>query len=217
MVCGFRRKKGDAGIVDSSEFFPAGARVRTASPEDAPVLAEIYRPYVAETAVSFEYEAPDAEAFAGRIRKTLERYPWLVYETSDGRILGYAYAAPFKQRQAYDWSAEVSVYVREDAHGRGVGKALYAELERILARQGVRNLYACITAPREENTRVTDASIRFHGAVGYRLIGSFCRCGNKFSEWYDMCWMEKMIGTHEGAPEPLIPFPELRDRANDAE
>ena len=199
--------------MDSSDISLIGGRVRTAVPEDAAALAEIYRPYVEETAVSFEYEAPDAAEFAERIRRTLERYPWLVYEDPDGYVLGYAYASAFKGRPAYDWSAEVSVYVRRDAHRRGVGKALYGELERLLKLQGIRNLYACITAPREDSTHVTDTSIRFHAAEGYALIGSFCRCGNKFSEWYDMCWMEKTIGTHDGEPAPLIPYPELGERA----
>ena len=198
--------------MDSLDFSSSAGRVRDASPADAAALAEIYRPYVEETAVSFEYEAPDAVTFAERIRRTQERYPFLVYESEDGRPLGYAYASRFQERRAYDWSAEASVYVRRDARGRGAGKALYGELERLLKLQGVRNLYACIAVPREGSTHLTDASIRFHAALGFRLAGTFCRCGNKFSQWYDMCWMEKTIGTHEADPAPFVPYPELLDR-----
>ena len=196
--------------MDSSDILTAGGRVREASAEDAAVLAAIYRPYVEETAVSFEYEAPAAEEFAERMRRTMEQYPYLVWETDAGEVLGYAYASRFHPRRAYDWSAEVSVYVRRDARGRGIGKALYAELERLLKEQGVRNLYACIAVPRERSTRLDDGSIRFHAACGYTLAGSFCRCGNKFSQWYDMCWMEKLIGTHDADPAPFLPYPEWK-------
>ena len=198
--------------MNSSEIKGHAGVVREADPAEAAVLAGIYRPYVEETAVTFEYTAPDASAFAERMRMTLQQYPYLVYEAEDGQLLGYAYASRFHPRQAYDWSAEVSVYVRMDARGRGVGRALYARLEDLLKEQGVRNLYACIAAPRQDNTRLSDASLRFHGAMGFHLAGSFCRCGNKFSQWYDMCWMEKMIGTHESEPAPFLPYPEMKER-----
>ena len=203
--------------MNSSDILVPGGFVREAKLSEASVLAEIYRPYVEDTAVSFEYEAPDEAAFSERMKSTLDRYPFLAYESDDGQVLGYAYASRFHARQAYDWSAEVSVYVRQDSRGRGVGKALYSELEALLGKQGIRNLYACIASPREDNTRLSDASIRFHAAMGFQLAGSFCRCGNKFSQWYDMCWMEKLIGTHEADPAPFVPYPELKKGNGEAE
>ena len=198
--------------MDSFVYSASRGMVRRAGPGDAAVLAAIYRPYVEHTAVSFEYEAPDAAEFEDRIRRTMEQYPFLVYQADDGQVLGYAYASRFQSRRAYDWSAETSVYVRQDVRGKGVGRSLYEELENLLRRQGVRNMYACIASPREDNTNLSDASIRFHAAMGFRLAGNFCRCGNKFSQWYDMCWMEKTIGTYEADPAPFIPFSELEQR-----
>ena len=198
--------------MDSYDISSSGRRVREASAADAAVLAEIYRPYVEETAVSFELAAPDAGTFAGRISETLAAYPFLVCETEDGEALGYAYASRFHPREAYDWSAEVSVYVRQDARGAGVGRALYTELERLLKEQGVRNLYACVAVPRKDNTNLTNDSMRFHAALGFTFAGSFCRCGNKFSQWYDVWWMEKKIGEYDPDPAPFLPYPELKKR-----
>ena len=189
---------------------PAEGRTRPAGPEDAAALAAIYRPYVEKTAVTFEYEAPDADEMLARLRAVTERYPWLVWECG-GRVEGYAYASPFQTRAAYDRSAQVSVYVREDCRGQGIGRALYAELEEILKRQRVTNVYACIASPRPDNTRLDDGSIRFHAALGFRLAGTFCRCGNKFSQWYDMCWMEKFLDGHGDPDEPFVPFSRLAE------
>ena len=105
-----------------------GLRIRLARPEDGERLVKLYTPYVRETAVTFEYEAPAAEEFSGRIRETLKRYPYFVAEW-DGEPVGYAYASPFHTRAAYQWAAETSVYVKQGLHGKGVGKALYKSLE----------------------------------------------------------------------------------------
>ncbi len=215
MVCENPTEERGPVPVNSSDITVSSGFVREAKLVDAAAIAEIYRPYVEDTAVSFEYEAPDAVVFAERMRQTMEQYPFLIYETDDGQIVGYACASRFHPRKAYDWSAEVTVYVRWNSRGRGAGKALYGELERLLKQQGVRNLYACIASPREGSTRLSDASIRFHGAMGFRLVGTFCRCGNKFSQWYDMCWMEKIIGNHEADPGPFIPYPKVKEREQD--
>ena len=98
-------------------------RIRAAAVEDAAELLEIYKPYVEHTAITFEYEVPSVEEFAARITKTLQKYPYLVAEY-EGRLIGYAYAGAFKERAAYDWSIETSVYVREDMKRMGVGRAL---------------------------------------------------------------------------------------------
>ncbi len=175
-----------------------GARlcVRTATEADAARLLEIYAPYVEGTAVSFEYGVPAVEEFRRRIRATLARYPYVVAE-ADGALLGYAYAGALKERAAYDWAVETSVYVRRDAHGRGVGRALYGELERRLRRMGVRNMYACIAYAGREDPYLDNASTRFHERMGFRLVAHFHQCGYKFGRWYDMVWMERMIGPHD--------------------
>ena len=191
--------------MDMSELF-----IRPAKPRDAAALLRIYAPYVTDTAITFEYEVPSEEAFRGRILRTLERYPWLVAEL-EGRAVGYAYAGPFKERTAYDWAVETTVYVARDARRGGVGRALYGALEAALGLMGVRNLYACIAFPAAEDPFLTDDSVRFHERMGYALAGRFQRCGCKFGRWYDMVWMEKMIGGHEENPSNVRPFPGIGD------
>lgn len=184
--------------------------LRIATPEDAAALAEIYAPYVERTAVSFEYEAPTPDEFARRIERTLERYPYLVAERG-GVPVGYAYASAFHTRAAYGWGVETSIYVRMDARRSGAGRELYAALERILRRQGILNMNACIAWPEVEDEFLTYDSVRFHERMGFERVGEFHRCGYKFGRWYGMVWLEKLIGAHEGVPAPVIPFSRLRE------
>lgn len=174
--------------------------IRSARLSDAPALSAIYAPYVRNTAITFEYDPPDAQAFAKRMEAIISRYPYLVLEEDAGEILGYAYAGPFKNRAAYDWAVELSVYLRQDARGRGYGRALYVALEEALKRRGFLNAYACITFPEQEDEYVTRSSVRFHERMGYRLCGTFRKCGYKFGRWYDMVWMEKWLGEHMAQP-----------------
>ncbi len=184
--------------------------IRNARAEDAGAVREIYRHYVEHTAVTFDYETPSEEEFRRRIAQTQRFYPYLIAEDR-GEILGYAYAGRFHPRPAYGWSAELSIYLRPDARRRGLGRRLYQPLEDDLSRMGVRNLYACIAAPVEGDEYLTDDSERFHRHMGYVMIGRFHRCGFKFGRWYDMVWMEKLIGGHRGDPPPVRPFPSLED------
>lgn len=186
--------------------------IRVAREEDAAALLEIYTPYVLETAITFEYDVPSVEEFAGRIRHTLERYPYLVAEDESGELLGYAYASPFHARPAYDWAVETSIYVARGAHRQGVGRRLYEALEQCLKEQGILNLYACIASPRQEaDPHLSKDSIRFHEHMGYRLIGEFHQCGYKFDRWYDMVWMEKMVGEHKVPPEEVTCYGKVSD------
>ena len=169
--------------------------IRSAAVEDAPRLLRIYAYYVEHTAVSFEYDVPLPEEFEARIARTLEKYPYLVAE-EDGVILGYAYAGPFVGRAAYDHSCELSVYVDRCARGRGLGRMLYEALEAELRERGILNLYACIGDPEVEDEYLTKASERFHTRMGFTKAGVFHRCGYKFGRWYNMIWMEKIIGEH---------------------
>ncbi len=163
--------------------------------EDAKELLAIYAPYVRDTAVSFEYEVPSLQEFKGRIQDISKMLPY-IKAVEAGEILGYAYASKFKNRKAYDWSVEVTVYVREDARRRGVGKILYQALENSLQRIGVLNMNACIAVPKGEDVHLSNDSYHFHEKMGFRLVGTFHDSGYKFHTWYDMIWMEKMIGKH---------------------
>ena len=158
--------------------------IRTASAADAPALLKIYRPYVENTAITFEYDVPSTEEFASRIQHTLRKYPYLVAEEK-GTLLGYAYAGPFHERPAYDWAVETSIYVDQSLKHRGIGRMLHDALETALREQGILNMNACIAYPPKD-----------------RLVGEFHKCGYKFNHWYNMVWMEKLIGEHLTVQEP---------------
>lgn len=181
--------------------------LRKATPEDGSALAAIYKYYVESTAVTFEYIAPTGEEFAERIFHKTEKYPFIVAE-EDGRPIGYAYASEYRERAAYSWDVETSVYIAEEFQGQGIGKRLYSALEEILRLQGVVNLYACITYP---NTY----SVAMHESFGFSYIGRFHMAGYKFGQWRDVSWFEKQISFPEN-PLPVIPFPRLDKNKIDA-
>lgn len=157
--------------------------IRSAKISDAKALIAIYAPYVENTAITFEYAVPSLSDFENRIAQTLQRFPYLVYE-EEGEILGYAYASTYKDRAAYDWSCEVSIYVAEEARGKQIGTRLYDVLESQLIKMGIRNLLACITFP-------NDASIRFHRRRGYVTVAHLPKLGYKHQQWHDVVWMQK--------------------------
>ena len=128
--------------------------IRIAEESDSKELLEIYAYYVEKTAITFEYEVPSIKAFGERIYKTLKRYPYLVSE-KDGRLAGYAYAGPFKERRAYDWSVETTIYIAKDVRGQGIGRELYTALEYALTLQNVINLNACVAYPDPEDEYLT--------------------------------------------------------------
>ena len=182
--------------------------LRIAKPEDAEEILKVYAPYVEKTAITFEYEVPSVEEFRGRIENTLQHYPYLVAEDETG-ILGYAYAGRFQTRAAYDWAVETSIYIRMDQKRRGLGRILYDSLEEGLKEQGILNVNACIACTDQEDEHLTNDSIYFHKHLGYRLVGKFYQCGYKFHRWYDMAWMERMIGEHKENQKPIRLFPEI--------
>lgn len=182
--------------------------IRIATIADAPHLQAIYAPYVENTAVSFEYVPPTVAEFEARIRKTLERYPYLVAE-ENGEIIAYAYASSFHPRAAYIHSAEASIYVRSDRHRAGVGRALYAALEKILLRQNVYRLYTLVVCAEKYDEYLSDRSVRFHHAMGYETVGVHNDCGYKFSRWYSVMHLEKKLCLVPERAEDFIPFPTL--------
>ena len=174
--------------------------IRRATLADAEKLREIYAYYVRNTAITFEYDVPSEEEFRERIRKTLLKYPYLVLEQGN-TLLGYSYAGPFVGRAAFSWSSEVTVYLAKKVQKKGYGKRLYQALEAELKNIGIRNLYACIAYPNEEDEYLTKNSAQFHSCMGYRQVGMFHNCGYKFKRWYSMIWMEKIIGNHNDNPD----------------
>lgn len=170
-------------------------KVRNASLSDAMQILELYAPYVETTAVTFEYTVPTIDEFRKRMETTMARFPYLV-AVEGTETVGYAYAGPFKSRAAYDHCVETSVYVRMGMHGRGIGTALYAELEHQLRQQGILNANACISWTEQPDQYLTHESADFHSRRGYTRCAHFHNCGYKFGRWYDMIWMEKMLGEH---------------------
>ncbi|MBQ8173761.1 MAG: N-acetyltransferase [Mailhella sp.] len=190
--------------------------IRPAENGDVPAMLAVYVPYVQNTAVSFEYSVPTEYEFRSRYALVTAVYPWLIAEY-DGRVAGYAYASRFHPRAAYDWCAEVSIYIDRSYRGRGMGRLLYEHLERILTAQNVLTTYACIAHTQEPDEYLDHSSIHFHTRMGYHLTGSFPRCGFKFNRWYGMIWMEKrlnsgIIDADNPAPAPLLPFSAVRER-----
>ena len=170
--------------------------IRSARPEDAQRLCEIFAYYVENTAISFEHTAPSREEFKTRIADTLRKYPYLVLE-EDGLIRGYAYAGAYRKQAAYSRCVELSIYLERGAQGCGYGRMLYEALEEALKQMGILNLYACIADPVEEDEYLTRNSEEFHRHLGFALVGRFHQCGYKFGRWYNMIWMEKCIGEHQ--------------------
>ena len=175
--------------------------LRVATVADAPALAEIYEYYVTNTTVSFEYVAPDKAEFAARIAHKLERYPYIVAEIDD-RVVGYAYASEYRERRAYDWSVELSIYVDKDERSCGIGTMLYTALFELLKAQNFVSAYACITIP-------NSPSIAFHEEMGFIPVGHFHSAGYKKGAWLDVMWYERAI-RHGEPPQDIIPFPELK-------
>ena len=169
--------------------------VRDAKLEDAERILEIYSYYVRNTAITFEYDVPKLSEFQSRMKKTMEKYPYLVIE-ENGTIQGYAYSGAFIGRAAYDWSWEMTVYLDHAVQKRGLGRMIYEALENRLSKMGILNLYACIGYPIAEDEYLNKNSVEFHTRLGYTKVGEFYKCGYKFGRWYNMIWMEKIIGKH---------------------
>mgnify|MGYP000218870985 CR=1 FL=1 len=175
---------------------------------NAAELLAIYAPYVEKTAITFEYTVPSVAEFAERMQQVQQRYPYLVAE-QDGKIVGYAYVSPFKERAAYDWSVETSIYVDMIQKRKGIGRLLYDRLEEILKKQGILNVNACIGYPQIDDEYLTKDSVYFHEKLGYHMVGTFHQCGYKFGRWYDMVWMEKFIGEHTKNQAPVILYKDI--------
>jgi phosphinothricin acetyltransferase len=161
------------------EIVPA---IRLAVEADAVAIADVYRPIVESTTISFETSAPDEVEMRRRLAETLPAYPWLVYDI-DGHLAGYAYAGRHRARAAYQWSVDTSIYI-DAAHRRsGLGRGLYTSLFAILTAQGFFGAYAGITLP---NT----ASVALHERVGFTAVGVYRNVGYKCGAWHDVGWWQ---------------------------
>jgi len=183
------------GTTSEASGNPSPATIRLATERDAEQVAEIYAPNVTDTVISFELEPPGADEMRRRIEVTLQRYPWLVCEDHDGRVLGYAYAGAHRSRAAYQWSVDVSVYVHEEARRRGVGRALYSSLFGVLDLQGFYNAYAGATLP-------NPASVGLHESVGFQPVGVYRGVGYKLGAWHDVVWWHLPIRERVADPYP---------------
>lgn len=159
--------------------------IRTATPDDAEPLLDIYRPIVLHSAISFELEPPTLQQFRKRIETALAGWEWLVAEI-DGRPIAYAYATSLRPRPAYRYAVETSAYVHADYYRRGIGLKLYKKLLTSLADKGFCSTYAVIALP-------NDASIALHKKVGFSYIGTFPSAGRKFGRWHDISWWHRRL------------------------
>jgi len=166
--------------------------IRAATAEDAVACAAIYSPYVRDTAITFEYEPPTAVEMSRRIAVAQRRHAWLVLEDA-GTVVGYAYGGPYKERAAYRWSCEVSVYLEKGRRRTGGGRALYEALFARLGDRGFRTAVAGMTLP-------NPASEGLHRAVGFEPVGTYRRIGWKHGAWHDVAWMQRILAGGEGPP-----------------
>jgi L-amino acid N-acyltransferase YncA len=166
--------------------------LRDATGRDARACAAIYAPYVTGTAVSFELEPPTAAEMAGRIASAAASHAWLLLEEA-GRVVGFAYGQPFRERAAYRWSCETSIYLELGRRRTGGGRALYGALLDRLAERGYRRAFAGMTLPNA-------ASEGLHRALGFEPVGVYRRVGWKHGAWHDVAWVQKALGGDEDPP-----------------
>jgi phosphinothricin acetyltransferase len=179
--------------------------IRMAEPSDAGEVLRIYGPVVRDTCISFETEVPTRQEIERRIAATLEFAPWLLL-TDAGRVAGYAYASRHRERAAYRWCVDVSVYVSEELRRSGAGRALYTSLLALLRLQGFCAAHAGITLPNA-------ASVGLHESLGFRPIGVYPGVGFKHGRWHDVGWWQLPLRERNGEPPPLLGAQELRRAA----
>lgn len=175
--------------------------IRLATAADAAGMLEIYAPFVSSTSITFETEVPALAAFENRIRQYMEFCPWLVAEDK-GRIAGYAYAYRHRERTAYQWSVECSVYIHPDYLRKGIASRLYNALFPILRLQGFRNVYAVINLP-------NDQSVALHERLGFRYFATYEQVGYKLGKWKNVGWWRLILGEFGENPAAPIPFSQV--------
>jgi phosphinothricin acetyltransferase len=180
--------------------------IRIATTDDSESILKIYAPYIENTSYTFETEVPSIDSFKKRISSYLQNWPWLVCEI-DGVIAGYSYGARHRERVAYQWSVESSVYVHDDYQRMGVARALYTALIDILKLQGFRNLYAVINLP-------NDKSVSFHEKLGFEYFATYKSVGYKLGRWKNVGWWQLQLNEYSMEPEPPVEFSEIKEIGN---
>jgi L-amino acid N-acyltransferase YncA len=175
--------------------------IRLANEKDAEGILAIYAPYIQNTSYTFETEVPTIDSFAQRINTYLINWPWLVCET-DGKIAGYAYATRYRERVAYQWCTESSVYIHDDYQRSGIARVLYTALFEILKKQGFCNVYAVINLP-------NDKSVKFHESCGFQYFATYEKVGYKLGRWKDVGWWRLSINEYTNEPAAPIKFSEM--------
>ena len=175
--------------------------IRLAKPTDAAAILDIYAPYIKTTSLTFETEVPTITDFNNRIKSYLENWPWLVFE-ENGKIGGYAYASRYRERVAYQWGVECSVYIHDDFQRKGVGSALYAKLFSILKAQGFTTVYAVINLP-------NDPSVAMHENMGFRYFATFENVGYKLGKWKNFGWWQLQLNKYKIEPDAPVKFSDL--------
>ena len=183
--------------------------IRIARTEDAAEIREINGYYIKNTAISFGWDVPTVKEYEEKIKETLINFPYLV-AVIDGKVVGYAYACPFKEHQrAMEWIIETSIYINKDYHKKGIGKALYDALEKILKKMNIITMASCITYTDKEDKYVNNNSCHFHQALGFKEVARFEKVGYKFNSWYSVVWMTKDINEHSLNTPEVIPFSKI--------
>jgi len=182
---------------DNAGSMAAGVGIRMAGVDDAEAIAAIYRPYVTDAVISFETTPPGATEMASRIEAVLARAPWLIAFDDAGGAIGYAYASRHAERAAYQWSVDVTVYVRQGHHRRGVGRALYGTLFPLLRLQGFYVAHAGVTVP-------NPASVGLHESFGFLPVGVYPAVGWKLGAWRDVGWWQLPLQERPETPAPPL-------------
>lgn len=188
-----------ASRLENNGMEASSSGVRPASAQDAGACLAIYRPYVQNTAISWEIDVPTADEMAARIGGLRATHDWLVLERDD-QIIGFAYGQPLKRLAAFHWSAETGIYVDVHHHRAGGGRELYTQLLRRLTERSYRQAFAGITQPNE-------ASNGFHRSFGFQDAGLYRRVAWKHDSWHDVAWMQlDLLGTadQDGPPGPIV-------------
>jgi L-amino acid N-acyltransferase YncA len=177
--------------------------IRFAEPSDAPAIQSIYVPYCESTVISFESAAPTVEQMAKRMAKIMAQYPWLVCGEA-GRAVGYVYGSQHRERAAYRWCVDATVYIARSHHRRGIGRALYATLFAMLRAQGYVNAYGGITLP-------NPGSVGVHESLGFKPIALYPAEGYKFGKWHDVGWWQLELQPHIADPAEPKSIAAIRD------
>ncbi len=169
-----------------------------ATAEDSQDILDIYAPYVQCTEITFEYRVPTLDDYKSRVEHIINEYPFILCKIN-GETVGFSYANRQKERSAYQWNAELSIYVKMGFYQKGIGTALYNALIRILTHQNIKNVYGGVTIPNEKSEKL-------HAHFGFKSLGIYHKTGYKFDKWYDVVWFEKYLGEHTVPPKPFIPI-----------